>query len=208
MVQIKVCGITREVDAELLIGLGVEAMGLNFYAESPRRISPEQAQTLSQYVGGRLLCVGVFVNESRVRVRELIDDVGLDVLQFHGDEYDAHCASFGLPYLKAVRVDGPVDGAALQMQYPNACAILLDTYVAGRPGGTGKAFDWSYWPQACEGKFILAGGLAPDNVRSAIDLVAPWGVDVSGGVEGSTRGQKDPERVARFVKEVRDVESR
>lgn len=208
MVQIKVCGITREVDAELLIGLGVEAMGLMFNAHSRRRISAELARTLCQYVGGRMLCVGVFVNESRARVRELVDGVGLDVLQFHGNEDDAHCASFGVPYLKAVRVDGPVDGPALQMRYPNACAILLDTYVTGVPGGTGKAFDWTYWPQADQGKFVLAGGLAPDNVRGAIELVAPWGVDVSGGVEGSTPGHKDSDRVARFVEEVRDVEPR
>lgn len=208
MVKIKVCGITREEDAELLVGLGVDAMGFNFYEKSPRWISLEQARTLSAYVVGRVLRVGVFVNESRARVRELIDGVGLDVLQFHGAEDDADCASFGLPYLKAVRVRGPVDGVALQARFPNACALLLDTHVEDLPGGTGKAFDWSYWPETSNGKFMLAGGLTPDNVRGAIETVAPWGVDVSGGVEGTTRGQKDAERVARFVEEVRHVEPR
>jgi len=205
-VTIKVCGITRLEDAETVARLGVDALGFMFYEPSPRYVRPDAARILSQTVQGEVTRVGVFVNAPRATVEQLIESVGLDVLQFHGAETEAYCASFGLPYLKAFRVNGAIDQKAMEATYSSALAILLDTAAPGLPGGTGECFDWRQWPQPSTHNYMLAGGLTPGNVRSAVEQLRPWGVDVSTGVESQVKGIKDADKMSRFVQEVRNAE--
>ena len=197
-VRIKICGLTRVEDLEAVLTLGVDAVGLVFAPGSPRRLGLDAAQALSVLACGHVRRVGVFVDQGVAEVRGITDQVGLDALQFHGQEDAAYCAGFGLPYVKAVQVFGPVDESAWRRRFPDACALLLD---AG--GGGGVAFDWRHWPNAPEGRCILAGGLEPDNVGQAVRALKPWGVDVSSGVEGLCKGVKDVDKMTAFVKEAR-----
>ena len=201
--RIKICGITRLEDALAVAALGTDALGLNFAAISPRRVGTAAAATIANAVAGAVTRVGLFVNPQVDEVRRVLEMVALDVLQFHGEETDAFCAQFGLPYMKSHRIAGPVDAATLMRDYPAACCHLLDAYVSGRPGGTGQVFDWRFWPQGSTLKLVLAGGLTPGNVADAIRSTRPYAVDVSGGVEAGQPGIKDPERIERFVAAVR-----
>lgn len=202
-VKIKICGITRAADAQTLIPLQVDAVGLNFYEPSPRYVEPDRARTLSRIVAGRMLRVGIFVDAPPATVQATIKTVGLDVLQFQGSESPAFCASFGLPYLRALRVSGTVDHGDLETRYADAHAILLDASVPGRAGGTGHSFDWNQWPRRPTLNYMLAGGLTPENVRAAIERLRPWGVDVCSGVESDVKGIKETGKIRRFVEEVR-----
>lgn len=205
-VKVKICGITRAEDAETLVRLGVDALGLIFYEPSPRYVCPDDARDLSRVVEGELLRVGVFVDAPAATVEEAVEQVGLDVLQFQGTETPAYCASFGLPYLRAFRVEGAFDHEAVEARYPGALAIHLDASVPGLAGGTGQRFDWERWPERPRLNYMLAGGLTPENVRGAIERLRPWGVDVSTGVEGPVKGIKDSDKMSLFVEEVRRAE--
>ncbi|MDE0365891.1 MAG: phosphoribosylanthranilate isomerase [Gammaproteobacteria bacterium] len=205
-VKIKICGITRAEDAETLVRLGVDALGLVFYPPSPRYVCPEKAGELSRAVEGKLLRVGVFVDAPAATVGEAVERVGLDVLQFQGAETPDFCASFGLPYLRAFRVAGTFDHEAVEARYPEALAIHLDASVPGLPGGTGHRFNWRQWPERPGLNYMLAGGLTPENVGTAVERLRPWGVDVSTGVESPVKGVKDAGRMSRFVAEVRRAE--
>ena len=206
-VKIKICGITRVQDAEALVRLRVDALGLVFYEPSPRYVNRDIARELSQVAVGHMLRVGVFVDASPDTVQSLIEQVGLDALQFQGAESPAFCASFGLPYLRALRVSGVVDHRDLEKRYAQAFAILLDASVPGRPGGTGHRFDWNQWPERPGLNYMLAGGLTPGNVGAAVERLRPWGVDVSSGVESGVKGIKEAGKMGRFVEEVRHAES-
>ena len=206
-VKIKICGITRAEDAETLVRLGVDAIGLNFYEPSPRYVSPHDARELAQAVEGEVMRVGVFVDAPAATVQDAVEQVGLDVLQFQGAETPAYCASFGLPYMRAVRVRGTVDQEAMETNYSQALAILLDASVPGLRGGTGHRFDWDQWPERPGLNYMLAGGLTPENVRGAVERLRPWGVDVCTGVESPVKGIKEPGRMSRFVEEVRRAET-
>ena len=205
-VTIKICGITRPEDARALLRLDVDALGLNFYEPSPRYVAPPLARELSQSVAGEVLRVGVFVDSPAAAVGETIEAVGLDILQFQGAETPAFCASFGLPFVRALRVAGRVDQADVEARYSAALAILLDASVPGLAGGTGHRFDWNQWPERPGLNYMLAGGLTPGNVRAAVKRLRPWGVDVCSGVEGPVKGIKSVNRVKRFVEEVRGAE--
>ena len=205
-VKIKICGITRTEDAETLVRLGVDALGLIFYPPSPRYVCPEKARDLSRVVEGELLRVGVFVDAPAATVGEAVERVGLDVLQFQGAETPAYCASFGLPYLRALRVEETFDHRAVEARYRGALAIHLDASVPGLPGGTGQRFNWRQWPDRPGLNYMLAGGLTPENVGGAVERLRPWGVDVSTGVESPVKGVKDADRMSRFVEEVRRAE--
>jgi phosphoribosylanthranilate isomerase len=109
--------------------------------------------------------------------------------------------------MKVYRVADRLDVAVLAERYPGACCLMLDTFVQGQPGGTGRSFDWSLWPKATNLKLVLAGGLTPENVSAAIQATRPFAVDVSGGVEGPDKGIKDAERIRQFVTAVRQVDS-
>jgi|TARA_R110000796_G_scaffold252388_4_gene386497 phosphoribosylanthranilate isomerase len=204
MVRIKICGITRVEDALAAAAAGADAIGLVFYAPSPRAVSAEQARQIISALPPFVTSVGLFVNASAQEVRAVLAEVPLDVLQFHGDEPADFCKQFGRPYLKALRVRAGDDLNALAAQWPDACGILLDSYKAGVPGGTGEIFDWSLIPTERSWPLVLAGGLAAENVADAITRAAPWAVDVSGGVE-QAKGIKDADKINSFVREVKRV---
>jgi len=201
--RIKICGITREADADAVVNAGADALGLVFVESSPRRVSTAVAAAIARRVRGKLTRVGLFVDATEAEVAAVLAEVELDLLQFHGSESGAMCRRFGLPYLKALRVRGPLDLVALEAEYADACALLLDAYVPGQAGGTGQTFDWSLWPGSARLPLVLAGGLDPDNVGAAVRSVQPWAVDVSGGVEGPRKGEKDAGKIQRFITEVR-----
>ncbi|MBC9250087.1 N-(5'-phosphoribosyl)anthranilate isomerase [Pseudomonas alcaligenes] len=202
VVRSKICGITRVEDALVAVAAGADAIGLVFYAKSPRAVSVEQAREIVAALPPFVTTVGLFVDIERAELQRILQVVPLDLLQFHGDESLAQCEGYSRPYIKALRVKPGDDIAALMAQYPSASGILLDTYVEGVPGGTGLAFDWSLVPAQLPKPVILAGGLTPDNVAAAIARVRPYAVDVSGGVEAS-KGIKDAGKVRAFIREVR-----
>ncbi|MCO7576392.1 MULTISPECIES: phosphoribosylanthranilate isomerase [Pseudomonas] len=201
-VRSKICGITRIEDALAAVAAGADAIGLVFYAKSPRAVSVQQARAIIAVLPPFVTTVGLFVNASRCELGEILDAVPLDLLQFHGDESAADCEGYHRPYIKALRVKAGDDVAAACLAYPRASGILLDTYVEGVPGGTGEAFDWSLVPQGLSKPIILAGGLSAQNVAEAIARVRPYAVDVSGGVEQS-KGIKDPAKIQAFMQAVR-----
>ena len=201
-VRVKICGITRVEDALAAAAAGADAIGLVFYANSPRAVGIEQAQAIIAALPPFVTTVGLFVDIQRDELRRILASVPLDLLQVHGDESVEQCEGFGRPYIKALRVKAGDDIIAEVSRYPGASGILLDTYVEGVPGGTGKAFDWSLVPEKLSKPVILAGGLRPDNVAEAVRQVRPYAVDVSGGVEAG-KGIKDAERVAAFIRAAR-----
>lgn len=204
-VRSKICGITRVEDALAAVEAGADAIGLVFYAKSPRAVSVEQAAEIVQALPPFVTSVGLFVNMPREQLLALLQQVPLDLLQFHGDESPAECEGYARPYIKALRVRPGEDVAAAMAPYAGARGILLDTFVEGVPGGTGAAFDWSLVPQGVARPIILAGGLEAHNVAAAIRQVRPYAVDVSGGVEAS-KGIKDAGKIRAFVKSVRDAQ--
>lgn len=201
-VRVKICGITRVEDALAAAAAGADAIGLVFYAKSPRAVDVEQAREILAALPPFVTTVGLFVDAERSELERILASVPLDLLQFHGDESVQQCEMFGRPYIKALRVKAGDDIAAQVARYPSAQGILLDAYVEGVPGGTGEAFDWSLIPQALSNPLILAGGLRPDNVAEAVSRVRPYAVDVSGGVEAS-KGVKDVEKVGAFIRAAR-----
>ena len=201
-VRVKICGITRVEDALAAAAAGADAIGLVFYAKSPRAVDIEQARAILAALPPFVTSVGLFVDAERSELERILASVPLDLLQFHGDESVQQCEAFGRPYIKALRVKAGDDIAAQVARYPSAQGILLDAYVEGVPGGTGEAFDWSLIPQALSKPLILAGGLRTDNVAEAVSRVRPYAVDVSGGVEAS-KGVKDVEKVGAFIRAAR-----
>jgi phosphoribosylanthranilate isomerase len=201
-VRSKICGITRIEDALAAAEAGADAIGLVFYAKSPRAVSVQQARAIVAALPPFVTTVGLFVDASTCELEEILDAVPLDLLQFHGDETPAYCDAWHKPYIKALRVKPGDDIGAQIDAYGGARGVLLDTFVPGVPGGTGEAFDWSLVPPAASKPIILAGGLTPENVAAAIAQVRPYAVDVSGGVEMS-KGIKDGEKIKGFIRAVR-----
>ena len=203
---VKICGITRVEDAQVAVDAGADALGFVF-AESPRRVDPPVAGEIARSVPERVEKVGVFVNETAERIREIVEEAGLTGVQLHGDEtpeFAAGLSNGALRVFKAIPVRG---GFAARMiafaDRGKVDALLLDTAAALR-GGTGISFDWrsvaEYMPvHGDDIKVIVAGGLTPLNVSQAIRILRPWGVDVSSGVEREP-SKKDHEKVRAFVK--------
>jgi len=204
--RIKICGITRVADAEHVVAAGADAIGLVFYEASPRNVDLQQAKLIARSIPGFVTVVGLFVDPTADFVRRVCEEVPLELLQFHGNEDNDFCRSFGRRFIKAIRVKPDVSLEETVAGYPDASGILLDTYVSGTPGGTGLAFDWSLIPADLQAPLILAGGLNRDNVAQAVGQVRPYAVDVSGGVEAS-KGIKDPSKIFDFVSEVRRGDS-
>lgn len=206
--RVKYCGITRMQDAVEAARLGVDAIGLVFYDASPRHVSVAAAKGIAAALPPFVTTVGLFVDAGEALIETAITEVGLDLLQFHGTETPEECSRYGRPYIKAMRVDtggGQVpDIAAFCRLHAGARGILLDTFQAGRPGGTGETFDWGCIPHGLDMPLILAGGLNAENVAEAIRQVRPWAVDVSGGIE-SEKGIKDSERMRAFINEVERI---
>ncbi|MEH6811698.1 MAG: phosphoribosylanthranilate isomerase [Motiliproteus sp.] len=199
--RVKICGITRIEDAKTAVDAGADAIGLVFYAPSPRAVTIEQAIAICRTLPAFVTVTALFVDASRDFVTQVIDSVPVDLLQFHGKESPEYCGSFSRPYMKAIRVKPGLDIIQQFEQYRSARALLLDAYRPGVPGGTGETFDWNLIPQSLASSVVLAGGLTPDNVASAISAVGPYAVDVSGGVEAG-KGIKDSKLVTKFIHEV------
>lgn len=197
----KVCGFTRVQDMLAAAGSGVDAVGLVFYADSPRHVSLERAREIARRVPVFVDVVALFVDPEPALVESVVDQLQPELLQFHGAESAAFCAQFQRPYIKALRMSGDFSLEQQAEVYDNARGLLLDSYQPGVPGGTGKTFDWDLIPVSLRNRIVLAGGLDPGNVARAVSQVAPWGVDVSGGVERSP-GIKDPELIRQFVEQV------
>ncbi len=199
--RIKICGITRPQDAILAAKLGANAIGLVFYAKSPRNVSIEQAQAIIEALPPFVTTVGLFVNPELEFINTILNKIPIDRLQFHGEELPDFCQSFRKPYLKALRMKPKANVHEFFENYTKASAILLDAYVQGVKGGTGTTFDWQQIPNNLSKPIILAGGLTVNNVAQAISKVKPYAVDVSGGIE-KEKGIKDEEKMALFIKEV------
>lgn len=196
---------TRPEDALAAIRLGADAIGLVFYAPSPRCVSVEQAWQIARIVPPFVTLVGLFVNESKLAVRRVLEALPIQLLQFHGEEDETYCRSFHAPYIKAARVRPGLDLVEYAASYPTAQGLLLDAYVEGYGGG-GKTFDWSMIPPHLGLPLVLSGGLEAGNVAEAVRAVRPWAVDVSSGVEAA-KGIKDADRMAAFISGVRDGEA-
>lgn len=209
--RVKICGITRVEDMRAAAAAGADALGFVFYPPSPRAATIAQASNIVSHVPAFVTTVGLFVNPTHAEVEAVLASVPLDMLQFHGDESAQFCQSFGRPYIKAVRMKDGVDLGHLHDVYKDARGLLVDAYVSGTPGGTGKRFDWSVLPEPMRKDLILAGGLTPQNIANAVEQVRPWAVDVSGGVEvlddaGKPRGGiKSAQAIKDFIVGVNSV---
>lgn len=199
--RVKICGITSVNDANLAVSAGADALGFVFYPPSPRFVSDAQAATICNVTPAFVCRVGLFVNQDATRINEILSNVSLDLLQFHGDESPFFCRQFQRPYIKAIRVKSDTNLVQYADEYHDAKALLLDAFVEGVPGGTGLAFDWSLIPSNYAMPIILAGGLTPENVGMAILKTRPYAVDVSGGVELS-KGIKSADKITAFIKGV------
>lgn len=203
-IRTKICGITRPEDALAAAELGADAIGLVFYAKSKRAVSIEQAQAVVKDLSPFVSVVALFVNENEQTIREILRQVPIDVIQFHGDEDDDFCRRFDRPYLKAVRVQSAADIQTACAKFPNARALLFDAYHPTEYGGTGKSFDWTMLHGNIGKPWILAGGLTAENVAEAVKISGAAAVDVSGGVEISG-GIKSREKMAAFIQAVKAV---
>jgi phosphoribosylanthranilate isomerase len=206
-VRVKICGITRLADGLEAVRLGADAIGLVFYEPSPRYVNLTQAKSIVAGLPANVTRVGLFVNADASWITNIINVVGLDLLQFHGDECCHECEIFDRPYMKSISVRPSTNVEAAIDLYPSASGILLDTWQRELRGGSGKSFDWSLVPSVAALPLILAGGLSSHNVASAIDRVRPYAVDVSGGVE-SAKGIKDGAKMAAFIQQVNSVRLR
>jgi len=214
-IRTKICGITRIEDALNVCNAGADALGLVFYAKSPRNVSSEQAAEICNAILPFVTTVGLFLDAPVTFVNEILETVPLDLLQFHGSESPEYCASFNRPYIKAVGMkefiqSDDVDAAFKKYadQYPQAQGFLVDSHSAGKAGGTGETFNWNKVPQAHDKPIILAGGLTPENISEAIQTADPiYGVDLSSGVE-SAPGIKDKQKIEALMKNIRMSEVR
>jgi phosphoribosylanthranilate isomerase len=196
--RIKICGITRVEDAQAAVQYGADAIGLVFYPPSPRAVAVSDAARIVKSLPPFVTVVGLFVNQEPAEITRILGEVPLDLLQFHGDESPEACEGFGRPWIKAIRMRPDTDLTALAKVYAVASGLLLDTYQAGVPGGTGQVFDWSRIPADLCRQIILAGGLDSENVTQAVLSVHPYAVDVSGGVEAA-KGIKDKSKIKAFI---------
>ncbi len=205
-VRVKICGLSQPADVDVAADAGADAIGFNCYPQSPRYVTPDALAALVPRVPAFVTPVLLFVNAGEAQVRQALAVAPHALLQFHGDETPAYCASFGQPYLRAVRMEAGVALLDCARLYGTALALLVDAPAPGYGGG-GAVFDWSRLPAPGERDkpLVLAGGLDETNVADAIRRVRPWAVDVSSGVERA-RGIKDPDRIRRFIAAVRAAE--
>ncbi len=211
MARVKICGITSIEDALQVVDSGADAIGLVFYKKSSRYVTIDQAVEICEALPPFITVVALFMNASSDYVYEVMADVPCDLLQFHGDESPEFCSSFSKAYIKAVAMgegddenEVAFDFATYADQYGDAKGFLIDSHAPGEAGGSGKSFDWQNIPLDYPAPIILAGGLNPDNVASALEMADVYAVDVSSGVE-SAPGVKDAMKIQKFMQEVRSV---
>jgi phosphoribosylanthranilate isomerase len=202
--RVKICGITREEDAQFVIDAGVDAIGLVFYEKSPRFVTIPQADGISRLCPAFVSRVALFKDADRQFIESVLEQVEIDLIQFHGSEEAAFCEQFGRPYIKALGMKSEQSDVgylnSCVEHYRSAKGLLLDGHAPGEAGGTGDTFDWSV-VGSINMPVILAGGLTPDNVKQAIETVQPYAVDVSSGVESSP-GIKDKAKVTAFMRQL------
>lgn len=206
--RVKICGITSVSDAVMVAEAGADAIGLVFYPKSARNLQLEQASEIIDALPPFVSVVGLFLDADEHFVQNILDVLPLDVLQFHGSESPAYCASFSRPYIKAVGMKGLLASGGFEAyadQYVDAQGVLVDSHAPGAAGGTGEVFDWTQVPQNYAKSIVLAGGLQPANVTEAILTSRVYAVDVSSGVEVSP-GVKDRAKVNSFMRSVADAE--
>lgn len=196
--RVKICGFTRVDDAVFAARLGVDAIGLVFYADSPRNIEITQAVEIVKAMPAFVSVVALFVDEQEEKIRHVLERVSIDCLQFHGDESPEACRIYGKRYLKAVRMQNDTDVSELAKRYYDADGLLLDAFHPAAQGGTGHQFDWTLIPRQCDLPVILAGGLDDTNVAAAVEQVQPYALDVSSGVEAE-KGIKDKAKMTAFI---------
>ncbi|NNH26066.1 phosphoribosylanthranilate isomerase [Acinetobacter terrestris] len=202
----KICGITRIEDIHSAVNAGVDAIGFVFYAPSPRSVTIQQAQELAKHIPAYVQIVGLFVNATFDEIAQVLEEVPLDILQFHGDETAEQCQQLAAQtkrrWYKAIQVKPELDviNTIKSYQHAGASAVLLDAWHPELKGGTGHSFDWSQFP-TLNVPLILAGGLKPENIEDAIKTTRAYAVDVSGGVE-SAKGIKDQQLIEHFMQGV------
>ena len=206
--RIKFCGLVRPSDVDVAVALGVDAVGFVFYERSPRALSLDEAEPLRRRLPSWVSAVGLFVNAPAAHVRDARATLGLDVIQFHGDERAADCreAAGNGAWWRAVRMRGPSDLLESATSFPDAEALLVDSFHTGY-GGSGRAFDWSWIPEQRGRPLILSGGLDPTTVGQAIEQVLPDAVDVSSGIQAGDPRSKDHRKMETFVAEVLRVDA-
>lgn len=222
--RVKICGINNIESGKAAIAAGADAIGLVFYQPSPRCVDVPTARQIALLAGPFVNVVGLFVDADADYIEQVMSQVPLHVLQFHGKETNQYCEQFQRPFIKALRMKPDVDVLAEIEKYPSAQGILLDAYRKGVPGGTGETFDWNRVPRDCEKPLVLAGGLTPENITEAVQLTRPYGVDVSGGVEctsdkknaesidgcgnvvkSASSVRKDPDKIQAFVSRAKNA---
>lgn len=204
--RVKFCGITRATDRDQAVALAVDALGFVFDARSLRAVTAPQAAALAADLPRAVQTVALFRDASAEYVRQVLQIFLPTMLQFHGNEPADFCAQFGLPYLKAVPMATAQNLENWLRRYAHARALLLDAHAPGELGGTGQSFDWTAVPHKPQMPIVLAGGLRPENVAQAITIARPCAVDVSSGIE-SAPGIKDPQKMQRFMQEVRRADA-
>ena len=202
---VKICGVTRVEDGLEAARAGAHAVGVVFHPASPRCVDVRLAREIVRRLPPFVTAVGLFVDPHPEEVAHVVREVALSLLQFHGDEEPELCTAFGLPYVKACRVAAGRDLLQYAARHNRAKGLLLDAFVAGTHGGTGRSFDWALIPPDLPLPVVLAGGLTSANVGDAIRAVRPWAVDVSSGVERE-KGVKDAAKIAAFMRGVRDAD--
>ena len=200
--RIKICGITRIEDAATAVSFGADAIGLIFYDPSPRVVNIQRAADIVRSLPALVHVVGVFVEPDREYVEAVLSKVRLTLLQFHGAESAEFCNSFGVPYIKTLRMSDDAEPEIYARSYPQACALLLDTYESQRYGGTGLVFSWERGMECQSSPVIIAGGIDAGNVSDAVSKSGAYGVDISTGVEISP-GLKSAEKIQSFMSAVR-----
>lgn len=203
MTVVKFCGLRTESEVDAAIHVGCDLVGLNFVPRSPRLINTLIASEIVANFGTKMLFVGVFKDPDESEVRGVLEGVALDFLQFSGDETADFCAAFEFPYIKVMHVTDSFDFEKERSRFAGAFAYLLDS-MSELGGGSGKTFDWEQFPRSTGAKVILAGGLTPNNVATAIHQTRPWGVDVASGIENEDHS-KNREQMVRFMQGVRNV---
>ena len=201
--RVKICGFTRIEDAVYAAHNGVDAIGLVFYPASPRHVEIEQAIRIVNALPAFTSVVALFVDEQEAKIREVLAQVPIDCIQFHGDETAEACRIYGKRYIKAISMREGIDIPALAHYYHDAAGLLLDAFHPDSKGGTGSQFNWSLIPNQLDLPIILAGGLDETNAKLAVQTVRPYALDVSSGVE-TKKGIKDSLKMAAFIKQVNE----
>ena len=204
-VRVKICGITSPEQALMAQQAGADALGLVVYSKSSRYVDIQRAAEIRAVIGPETLAVVLLVNADEATVRQVIAQVQPDLIQFHGDESPEFCQQFDVPFIRAIRMREGLDIDAEVAAYRADAGFLFDAWSDDQSGGTGHQFDWSRLPGSRDYPLILAGGLTPDNVASAVSLVNPDMVDVSGGVESSP-GVKDQHKVTDFIRNAKQTQ--